>query len=335
MKLATLFLFSSLAFCQNIFFASNNAPPPTAATPTFSPGAGSYSSTQSVTISTSTSGCGSKIYWSTSHNPPTTSDTNSTSVSVAASETVYAKVIGCTGYVDSSVGSAVYTISGPPTFVTAVSGYAGGTTTAISTASSGQGNIGAVGAGNIVVLVIGDRSTGDAAYINSVTGNGGADTFTKFSTSAVGSTYMFEQVWVCFNATASSNYIVTANINASFGTSNPPYSAAVFTKGSLTGAFDGAGCSSITGISSPTCSSALTITGTEIVVAGWVSYDGINSGTPAANSPLVTPPVSYGVGGNPSSGISYYISSSSGTATPGFTNIGAGDPTMIVGALIK
>ena len=62
----------------------------TAGTPTFSPVAGTYTSTQSVTISTATTGCGSYIYWSTTNNPPTTGDTHGTSVSVAATETVHA-----------------------------------------------------------------------------------------------------------------------------------------------------------------------------------------------------------------------------------------------------
>ena len=79
-----------------------------AATPTFSPAAGGYVGTQSVAISAAM--CGSYIYWSTTNNPPTTSDTHGTSVSVTTSETVYAKVIGCPTYTDSAVGSAAYTI---------------------------------------------------------------------------------------------------------------------------------------------------------------------------------------------------------------------------------
>jgi len=84
---------------------------PPAASPTFSPAAGTYSSTQSVTISTSTAGCSAYLYWNTTGSP-TSGDTRGTAVSVASSETVYAKVIGCPGYTDSAVGSAVYTISG-------------------------------------------------------------------------------------------------------------------------------------------------------------------------------------------------------------------------------
>jgi hypothetical protein len=82
-----------------------------AVAPSFSPGGGTYSSVQTVTLSTTTSGCGSYIYWSTGHTPPTTSDNNNTSASVTTTETVYAKVIGCPGWSDSNVGSANYTIT--------------------------------------------------------------------------------------------------------------------------------------------------------------------------------------------------------------------------------
>jgi hypothetical protein len=99
--------------------ASTITPPSQAATPTFSPAAGAYSSPQSVTLSTSTPGCSGFLYWNTTGNP-TSGDTHGTSVSVASSETVYAKVIGCPGFADSAVGSAAYTIaltSGLPTLV--------------------------------------------------------------------------------------------------------------------------------------------------------------------------------------------------------------------------
>jgi hypothetical protein len=87
---------------------------PTASTPTFSPIAGTYSSTQTVTISTTT---GSVICYNTTGSPATNGTTGCTTgtlytgtVSVAATETLYA-VAGGTGYIDSSVGSASYTIS--------------------------------------------------------------------------------------------------------------------------------------------------------------------------------------------------------------------------------
>ena len=87
---------------------------PTSGTPTFSPGAGSYSSTQSVTISATG---GSVICYNTTGSPATNGTTGCTTgtlysgaVSVSTSETLYA-VSGGTGYTDSTVASATYTIS--------------------------------------------------------------------------------------------------------------------------------------------------------------------------------------------------------------------------------
>src|ERR1035437_5584832 len=87
---------------------------PQASTPTFSAGSGSYGSTQTVTISASTGGV---ICYATSGTPATNGTTGcttgtlySTTVSVSSTETLYA-VAGGTGYTDSAVGSAAYTIS--------------------------------------------------------------------------------------------------------------------------------------------------------------------------------------------------------------------------------
>ena len=93
---------------------------PTSGTPTFSPGTGSYGSTQSVTISATG---GSVICYNTTGSPATNGTTGCTTgtlysgaVSVSTSETLYA-VSGGTGYTDSSVGSATYTISASPGYV--------------------------------------------------------------------------------------------------------------------------------------------------------------------------------------------------------------------------
>jgi hypothetical protein len=81
----------------------------TAATPTFSPAAGTYSSAQTVTISDATSGA--TIYYTTNGTTPTTSSTvYSNPISVAASETVEA-LAAKSGYTNSAVGSAAYTIT--------------------------------------------------------------------------------------------------------------------------------------------------------------------------------------------------------------------------------
>jgi hypothetical protein len=89
---------------------------PTVATPTFSPVAGTYASAQSVTISTSTGGA--TLCYTTDGTTPTANGagtcthgtTYSTAVSVAVSETL--KAVGSlSGETDSSVGSAIYTIT--------------------------------------------------------------------------------------------------------------------------------------------------------------------------------------------------------------------------------
>jgi hypothetical protein len=89
---------------------------PIAVTPTFSPVAGTYTGTQTVTISTTS---GSVICYNTTGSPATDGATGCTTgtkytapVSVAASETLYA-VAGGTGFQDSTAGSAAYTINAP------------------------------------------------------------------------------------------------------------------------------------------------------------------------------------------------------------------------------
>lgn len=91
----------------------------TAATPTFSPGAGTYTGPQSVTITTTSPGA--IICYNTTGAPATNGTTGCTTgtlysgaVTVSTTETLFA-VAGGTGYSsDSSVGSAAYTINASP-----------------------------------------------------------------------------------------------------------------------------------------------------------------------------------------------------------------------------
>jgi len=94
-----------------------------AATPTFSPAAGNYSSAQTVSISTTTTNGSPAIYYTTDGSTPTSPITGTTklytgSITVSSTETVKA-IATATGYVNSAVGSAAYGI-GPlaatPTF---------------------------------------------------------------------------------------------------------------------------------------------------------------------------------------------------------------------------
>lgn len=115
------------------------------ATPTFSPVAGTYASTQTITISTTTSGA--TICYTTDGSTPTTDGagtcthgtTYSTPVSVSSSLTL--KAVGSkSGDLDSGVGSAAYVINGAvatPTFSPVAGTYVTAQTVTISTATSG------------------------------------------------------------------------------------------------------------------------------------------------------------------------------------------------------
>jgi hypothetical protein len=80
----------------------------TAVAPTFSVASGTYSSAQTVTISTPTSG--STIYYSTNGNFPSTSSTvYATPITVSGTSTVQA-ISAASGYTTSALGSASYII---------------------------------------------------------------------------------------------------------------------------------------------------------------------------------------------------------------------------------
>lgn len=98
-----------------------------AQTPTFSPVAGTYVGTQSVTISSLTGGA--TLCYTTDNSTPTANGagtcthgtTYSTAVSVAVSETLKA-IASESGLTDSGVGSAAYVITSPPATHTVFSG---------------------------------------------------------------------------------------------------------------------------------------------------------------------------------------------------------------------
>jgi hypothetical protein len=106
--------------------------------PTFSPVAGSYSSSQSVTISDSTAGT--TIYYTTNGTTPTTSSTvYSGAITVSATETIEAIAVK-TGFTNSAVATAVYTIVPAlpaPTFSPAAGTYTTAQSVTISDAMAG------------------------------------------------------------------------------------------------------------------------------------------------------------------------------------------------------
>jgi hypothetical protein len=109
-----------------------------AATPTFSPAAGTYSSTQSVTISDTTAGA--TIYYTTDGSTPTTASTIFTAaISVPSSMTIKA-IATASGSSTSAVGSATYTIqvsAATPTFSPAAGTYSSTQSVTISDTTAG------------------------------------------------------------------------------------------------------------------------------------------------------------------------------------------------------
>lgn len=113
--------------------------PPRAATPAFSPAAGTYTSIQAVTLSCATPGA--TIYFTTDGSTPTTaSAVYASPLSVGVSETINA-LATATGFAPSLVGSAPYVINLPlaatPTFSPVAGTYAGAQTVSLSTATGG------------------------------------------------------------------------------------------------------------------------------------------------------------------------------------------------------
>ena len=108
----------------------------TVATPAFSVAAGSYTGTQSVTLSDATSGA--TIYYTTNGTTPSITSTKYTgSIAVSTSETIKA-IAELTGDTNSAVASAAYTITVPtPAFTPATGTYHSAQSVTLSDATSG------------------------------------------------------------------------------------------------------------------------------------------------------------------------------------------------------
>jgi len=114
---------------------------PTAATPTFSPPPGTYTSSQSVTVLDATSGA--TIYYTTDGTTPTTTSTIFAGpINIASTETLKA-IAAASGYYRSVVATAAYTINLPtpvavPTFSPAAGTYTSSQSVSILDATAGS-----------------------------------------------------------------------------------------------------------------------------------------------------------------------------------------------------
>ena len=174
---------------------------PPAATPTFSPAAGTYSSAQSVTIGDGTPGAA--IYYTTNGSTPTTaSSVYSAAINVSATETLKA-IATATGYSQSAVGSAAYTIgssSGPPAYVQMCNQYTAGS----GNSQTATCTLSGVAAGDALVIGI---FTSDAT-LASVTSSTTAQPASVISSYAGNNG--FESVYLLPNAVAGS---ITITVN--------------------------------------------------------------------------------------------------------------------------
>ena len=185
---------------------------PTAATPFFSPLAGTYGAAQSVVIATTTPSA--SIYYTTNGTTPTTGSTlYSVAVSVAATGTLEA-IATATGYSNSTVGSSAYTISAgggsAPTYVQECNAYYNNNTGTMNCQLTG------VGAGHALVI-----GYWNGAYApTSVTATTGTPALVT-SVIPSGSSTSYLSAYLLSNVT-SGTYTITAN-----------FSNAGYTKGGL------------------------------------------------------------------------------------------------------
>jgi hypothetical protein len=111
---------------------------PQAATPTFSPAAGTYATARTVTISTTT--VGAAIYYTINGGIPSTSSTLYTGPLNISSNSNIQAIAVLTGYLNSAVGSAAYSIgnaAAAPTFTPSAGTYSGAQSVVLASATTG------------------------------------------------------------------------------------------------------------------------------------------------------------------------------------------------------
>jgi hypothetical protein len=113
---------------------------PVAASPAFSPAPGTYTSTQTVSLTSATAGAA--IYYTLDGSTPTTASTPYTApISVAATTTINA-IAAATGYTTSAASKGLYTITAPPVaaspaFTPAPGNYTSTQTVSLTSATAG------------------------------------------------------------------------------------------------------------------------------------------------------------------------------------------------------
>ena len=186
---------------------------PTAATPTFNPAPGTYTTSQNVTLADTTAGA--TIYYTTNNSTPTTSSPVYTNpIPVIATTTIKA-IAGAPGFSTSAVATGTYTISGapPPPGITFVQSNTGPTSIQSSNSTIAVPFSVAEGSGHLNVVAIGWGDT--TASVSSVT-----DTLGNTYNLAVGpttNTGMQQVIYYAKNIIGGSNTVtVRFNVPAAY-----------------------------------------------------------------------------------------------------------------------
>ena len=214
-----------------------------ATTPTFSPVAGTYTSTQTVTISDTTSGA--NIYYTTNGTTPTTASTHYTApVSVSVCQTLEA-IATHSGETNSAVGEAVYTIGSPGTPIMTVQSNSGSSEDSDALAVSFNNN---VTSGNVILVA---ESTYDAETLATPTDTIG-NTFTQIVTAGTSG----DSVAAVYAATNKSSGADTVTCNDNDASNN--LHCNIYEVQGITTTVDQTGNSTVTGTALTVSTSAAT-----------------------------------------------------------------------------
>jgi len=218
-KISISVLFSVAAWAQPSGFFGSNKPPVQLAAPTFSPPAGSYSSTQTVTITYpgGSTGCYATSNLSQGGTAGTCGagwTTYTTTVSVSTTETLYAYATQV-GQTNSNTSNAAYTISGPATTFVQQQ-YCQGSL-GVATLNCSFGSTPTVGDTILVIPAAQNQTSGAAITFGTPTDNQTGNSYSSLVTQSLG--FANFQLFGSIVSGSTGTFTVTATTNTSTGTS--------------------------------------------------------------------------------------------------------------------